>query len=156
MRYVLGILFMLDESSDIVVLVRKKRPAHHAGLLNGIGGKIEDGELSIDAMCRECYEETGLSINNWTNFGMVEGMDFSIDLYHTTIPYRKLPSRHQSDDFLVLMDSESVSALWKEFVPATPSIIMAAFNNRKYRNNRIHINYNTIDTKTLDISVNNV
>lgn len=154
--YVLGILFMRDESSDTVILVRKKRPAHHKGLLNGIGGKVEKGEDLFNAMCRECYEETGLAVNNWINFGVVSGVDFIIDLYHATIPYRKLPTHHISDDLLVLVDVESVAALWEEFVPATPSIIMAALNHRKYRNSRLHIRYDTVDEKTLDISVNNV
>lgn len=51
-QYVLGFLF--NENLTKVVLVRKKRPEWQCGLLNGVGGKIEDGEPPLDAMVREC------------------------------------------------------------------------------------------------------
>src|SRR5687767_2261708 len=62
----------------MVLLVRKARPEWQAGLLNGIGGKIQhlpirpqDTELrwesSLEAMRREFTEETGLSVDlEWT------------------------------------------------------------------------------------------
>ena len=39
-----------------------------AGLLNGIGGKIEDGEAPIEALVREFAEETGVqtSAEEWS------------------------------------------------------------------------------------------
>lgn len=55
-RYVLGFLFSEDGSR--VLLIWKNRPAWQAGKLNGIGGKIEDGEQPLDAMKREFVEET--------------------------------------------------------------------------------------------------
>lgn len=48
-----------------VALIRKNRPADQAGKLNGIGGKIEPGEASYDAMVREFMEETGVVIPAW-------------------------------------------------------------------------------------------
>jgi len=55
--YVLG--FMFDLKCESVVLVRKKSPAWQTGKWNGVGGKIEDGEIPFLAMSRECMEETG-------------------------------------------------------------------------------------------------
>lgn len=56
-RYVLG--FMFNEDQTQVALILKNRPEWQAGLLNGIGGKIEEGEHPWDAMVREFKEETG-------------------------------------------------------------------------------------------------
>lgn len=56
-QYVLGIMFSEDE--ERVLAIWKNRPDWQAGKLNGIGGKIEDGETPIEAMRREFREETG-------------------------------------------------------------------------------------------------
>lgn len=68
MKYVLGFLFDISDAS--VLLVRKNRPEWQAGLLNGIGGKIEEGEEPLAAMKREFFEETGIKDENieWNNF----------------------------------------------------------------------------------------
>ena len=64
--------FAFSENANSVLLVRKQRPEWQKGLLNGIGGKIEEGETSLDAMHRECKEETGLSLN-WLRKGLMQG-----------------------------------------------------------------------------------
>lgn len=53
-KMVVGFLF----SGPRVLLVRKTRPSWQAGLLNGVGGKVEDNETPIAAMYREFGEET--------------------------------------------------------------------------------------------------
>lgn len=58
MNYCLG--FMFDFALQNVVLIRKKRPVWQEGLLNGVGGKLEQGESPIQAMVREFREETGI------------------------------------------------------------------------------------------------
>lgn len=57
-EYVLGFLFNRDMTE--VALILKTKPEWQAGKLNGIGGKVELGELPHYAMAREFYEETGL------------------------------------------------------------------------------------------------
>lgn len=52
-RYCLGFMFQ----GDYVTVVRKARPTWQAGLLNGLGGKVKNGENSLEAMCREFHEE---------------------------------------------------------------------------------------------------
>lgn len=44
---------------DKVLLIRKKRGLG-AGLYNGVGGKVNEGEIPIQAAIRECVEEIGV------------------------------------------------------------------------------------------------
>lgn len=78
-HYVLG----FSCTADKVILISKARPAWQAGLLNGVGGKIEAGEDSLEAMVREYREEAGVETDeeSWTSFGRISGKDFSVDLF---------------------------------------------------------------------------
>lgn len=80
-EYVLGLAF--DTRFSNVLLIRKNRPDWQAGLLNGIGGKVEHGETDKEAMVREFVEETGVvtSAENWNHFGELAGKDFHVMLY---------------------------------------------------------------------------
>lgn len=57
------------EGQKEVALILKNRPTWQAGKLNGIGGKVEDGEAPIDAMVREFWEETSVLTfrENWSH-----------------------------------------------------------------------------------------
>lgn len=65
-KYVVG--FLLDPTLSKVVLMRKNRPDFQAGLLNGVGGKVEAGETALDAMRREFSEEAGMSGLEWSDY----------------------------------------------------------------------------------------
>jgi 8-oxo-dGTP diphosphatase len=80
-RYVLG--FVFDVESNRIVLIQKKRPTWQAGKWNGIGGHIEDGETSRDAMIREFQEETGVEIPKdlWQDICYLRGDDWSVVVY---------------------------------------------------------------------------
>jgi len=67
-RYVVG--FMFDEHGGHIALVRKNRPDWQRGMLNGIGGKVEYGEIPINAMKREFLEETGVDCDEWESVGV--------------------------------------------------------------------------------------
>ena len=82
LNYVAGFLFSQDLTH--VVLLEKQSPAWQKGLFNGVGGKIEDGESPIQAMVRECEEETGVFIseNNWTRYAhLTKPNYFELDVY---------------------------------------------------------------------------
>lgn len=55
------------------------------GKYNGIGGKIEPGERSLDCVVRETLEETGLKTNaeQWTYVGEIKSKEWSVDIYTT-------------------------------------------------------------------------
>lgn len=63
-RYVVG--FMFDNDMNRVCMIRKNRPDWQAGLINGIGGKIDGTETPLEAMVREFQEETGVSTSEKT------------------------------------------------------------------------------------------
>jgi 8-oxo-dGTP diphosphatase len=75
-QYVLGFLF--DPEKSTVLLIEKKRPAWQSGRLNGIGGKVEPGELPLTAMVREFEEETGVILTRWTQFAVMRGNDSAV------------------------------------------------------------------------------
>ncbi|MEH6577701.1 MAG: NUDIX domain-containing protein [Amphritea sp.] len=81
-RYVTGFLFSKD--STHVVLIKKLNPQWQRGLFNGVGGKIEENELSSEAMVREFEEETGVTIRNelWTHYAkIIRPNHYDLDLY---------------------------------------------------------------------------
>jgi 8-oxo-dGTP diphosphatase len=70
--YVVGFAFSKDMKH--ILLLKKLRPEWQKDSLNGMGGKIEDGELPMEAMYRECMEETGLSLA-WQHRGVMSGIN---------------------------------------------------------------------------------
>lgn len=78
-KYVAGLMFSSD--SKYVALIIKNKPDWQKGLLNGIGGKIEEEDIKFSlqhnlitdsqlAMIREFEEETGVTTepNDWQLF----------------------------------------------------------------------------------------
>lgn len=65
-KFVVG--FDMDARCWSVILIRKSTPGFMRGLLNGVGGKIEQGETPEAAMTREYQEEAGVQVPNWTRF----------------------------------------------------------------------------------------
>lgn len=74
-KYTVGFIFNKDLSK--VLLIHKTKPEWQAGRINGIGGKVEDGEEYVDCMVREAEEETGIKSKSkdWVSTGVIEGKD---------------------------------------------------------------------------------
>lgn len=66
------LLFLVRED-DMILLAMKKR-GFGAGLLNGVGGKLDQGESLEEAMVRECQEEIGVTPTSWEK---VAELDFT-------------------------------------------------------------------------------
>ena len=69
-RFCVGYLFSPDLTK--VVLIRKNRPDWQATKLNGVGGKLQDGETPLRGMQREFLEETGLEHWDWEPLARLE------------------------------------------------------------------------------------
>jgi 8-oxo-dGTP diphosphatase len=85
-NYVVG--FMFDGEMRRVALIRKEKPAWQRGKLNGIGGKVEDGETPEAAMAREFKEEARYPFLPplWKHFCAMSGVNndgssFGIDFF---------------------------------------------------------------------------
>lgn len=90
--YVVGFLFATDE--DKVVLIRKNRPEWQKGLLNGVGGHVEEHELPFNAIKREFFEETGLSSDqeriHWEIYTIIHGDGYTLFVYKAFAPVKVL------------------------------------------------------------------
>lgn len=83
-KYVLGFAFDLTQSK--VLLIKKQSPQWQKNLFNGIGGKIEKTDDSIQAaMCREFKEECGIdtSTEQWNHYCVLHGEDFVVDCFYS-------------------------------------------------------------------------
>jgi len=81
-KYVAGFMFSPDKTE--VLLIEKLSPAWQKGFLNAIGGLVEEGEASAEAMAREFEEETGVktAAAKWLHFATIEIKgDYSVDFY---------------------------------------------------------------------------
>jgi len=81
-HYVVG--FVFDHAREHVMLMRKNRPTFQAGLLNGVGGKVESHETAFAAMRRECAEESDLHISDWMHVASVCATNYQIDVWSAT------------------------------------------------------------------------
>uniref|UniRef100_A0A6H1ZTZ2 Nudix hydrolase domain-containing protein n=1 Tax=viral metagenome TaxID=1070528 RepID=A0A6H1ZTZ2_9ZZZZ len=81
-EYVVG--FAFDHSCKAVLLISKSKPEWQKGHLNGIGGKIEKGELPIQAMVREFKEETGIETDHsdWIYYCLMTAEEEEICYYY--------------------------------------------------------------------------
>jgi len=120
-RYVLG--FMFSEDLEYVLLVNKKKPAWQCGLLNGIGGKIEEEESEFDAIRREVFEEAGLKTYNsdWKYFAY-------------------LHSKSPVEGIISMMCSRSDKYMARYFSKTNERI--GVYNTKLFRNLRIIPNLN--------------
>lgn len=73
-----------DHGMTRVVLIRKKRPQRQAGRWNLVGGHIEEGESSLEAMRREFREEVGLDQQDWKYVGQIDNQGhYTVDIFGT-------------------------------------------------------------------------
>lgn len=98
--YVAGFLFNEDKTK--VALIEKQRPQWQAGLLNGIGGHIEKGETSFDAMRREFKEETGVENIDWNSLITLAGSDWEVHFFYGFGDITKV--RSLTDEIVVVVD----------------------------------------------------
>lgn len=80
-QYVCG--FYFDHVFRQVVLIWKNKPAWQKGKLNGVGGKIEEGETTSEAMRREFKEETGIDHAKWHHLITLTGEDWRVFFFCT-------------------------------------------------------------------------
>jgi 8-oxo-dGTP diphosphatase len=137
LRFVLG--FCFDFGYHNVLLIEKSRPTWQAGKLNGIGGKIEEGESPRVAMAREFQEETGGMVASPTfiPFGrlIVNGLseeNAEVWLFHAKIDEFPVGLYHKEIDgeILHVLDREDVNR-WPT-VPNVRVLLPMALNHARH------------------------
>lgn len=103
-KYTLGFIF--NESLDHVLLIHKLRPDWQVGKLNGVGGKIEEGEDHFDCIVREVREESSLDThkNDWIYIGELGADTWQMHVF--TYIYKGALNDAKSPD---LPDAEKVA-----------------------------------------------
>ncbi|MBP9797908.1 NUDIX domain-containing protein [Candidatus Woesebacteria bacterium] len=87
--------FIFDATGENVLLVHKQKPAWQAGKINGIGGKIEEGESPEDCIARETFEEACLTIppQAWIYLGLITETSVSVHTFMTLFQGDTLDAR---------------------------------------------------------------
>jgi 8-oxo-dGTP diphosphatase len=93
-----------------VLLIKKNRPAWQKGKLNAIGGKVEPGELSYQAMCREFWEETGLKTGDFHPLCVLgDGLTYEVYFYYTYLSPAEIDAtQSMTDEKIGLFDVEAI------------------------------------------------
>lgn len=99
-QYVMGLII---DTTDRVLLIKKKRPSHQVGKWNGLGGKVEDNETITAAMSRETKEESNLDIpeNSWTLMYSGSQPSGSLFVFITYINPELMDSAKQMTDEII-------------------------------------------------------
>lgn len=123
----LGFLFSPDLAK--VALIRKASPAWQAGKLNGIGGKAEPGETSLDAMSREFREEAGLDIpaGAWNLFGRLGSPDFEVHCYRAVGDVEACQTLTAETVEIFAVDDPAIASVG---LPGVGALIRAALGER--------------------------
>lgn len=98
--YVVG--FVFDVGMNHVLLIHKNRPEWQKGFVNGLGGKIEEGESSLAAVAREIQEESSLEIaeDAWLYAGRIYSETLSVEFFGSVYEGAMSDARTVEDEFI--------------------------------------------------------
>ena len=110
-KYCLGLIFDPDQNR-VLLLSKRSTDQFNPGLWNGIGGKVEKNETSLDAMVRETFEEASLRVDSdcWTHMGVISDYDlFHVDVFASLA---RIDAASQATDELIgIFDREQAQDL---------------------------------------------
>lgn len=120
--FVAGFMFTPDRRQ--VALVEKNRPIWQAGLLNGIGGKIETFDASpVAALCREFDEEAGVQTqpDEWQQIATLDVIGLGTVYFFRAFSSKAHGMKAGTDEAVGLYDAhplpENVIANLKWLIP---------------------------------------
>lgn len=95
-----GFVFTPDFSQ--VLLITKNRPPWQAGLINGLGGKCEVGESTIQCVARETFEEANLQIEprHWRFITDITSAEWRVDFFAAVFDGHMNQAQAQTDELI--------------------------------------------------------
>ncbi len=131
-KYVVGFVFNKDLSS--VLLMHKNRPAWQNGLINGLGGKVEENEDSFTTVSREIKEESGLEIpsDKWIKSGKIYSETFTMDVFGTIYDGSKDDAKTLEDEPIEWFDLNNLPSNLIENVPWLIQITLDKIKNNNF------------------------
>jgi 8-oxo-dGTP pyrophosphatase MutT (NUDIX family) len=129
----MGIIFSADCSN--VYLIRKDHPEWQAGLLNGVGGKLEPGETYADCMAREGKEEAGYA-GDWNHLGSMRGDGedaFQCEVFYSVMEKKTKEPKTTEKEPIEMHPVADLPALTAQMVPHLPMLILAALTHHTAR-----------------------
>lgn len=98
--------FLFTPDFQKVLLIKKIKPVHHKGLYNGLGGKVEKGESSLQCVVREVTEESGLHTNesDWVNVGKLLCDGWQMQIFTSVYKSTQMKIMNQGDEEVAWVD----------------------------------------------------
>jgi 8-oxo-dGTP diphosphatase len=132
-QYVLG--FMFNEDKSKVALIFKTKPENQVGLMNGIGGKIENNETPYQAMVREFREETGYDTSSlsWELYSKLDGERFEVFVYTVVGDLTKLKTT--TEEKIIIVEVKDIHTFQYKLLTNVPWLIEMAIdflNNKQF------------------------
>lgn len=139
-EYVVGFAFgqVPMKFSTHVVLIQKERPTFQAGLLNGVGGKVEPQDRIKGlqrhynrAMVREFQEETGVvtSPDEWRLFAVIQRGKNAVIYYLYTDGVEISEARTLTDEKIFIVSAKDFDGR-KQVKPDLRWLVPMALNHR--------------------------
>lgn len=132
-KYVLGLMFS-DDRQFVVLMKKMAKPDApdldwQAGLLNGIGGKIED-ETRLAAMIREFKQETGVTQSAWKQFATMWGEEWLVECFVCFVEEKQLFSvkTQEDEEVLVIPVEELIKGQTAPIIPNLKWLIPMALD----------------------------
>ncbi len=132
MEYTLGFIF--DPKLQRVVLMEKQKPAWQKGKLNGVGGKVEEGEANITCMVRESREECGIHSDEgeWMQIAVLSGTDWRMSVYGLVCSELKQVRGNEREGAVAWYDVDDIPAHALSNVPWLVQMAKDKLMNRAF------------------------
>ncbi len=122
------LIFIINETSQVLLIKGAPDKTLWSGLYNGIGGHIEKGENILEAACRELAEETGINNINLLFCGQImvdvtEKTGVSIFIFKGFYAGEKMKPSHEGTlEWIKLDDLEKLPVV-EDLVELLPILV---------------------------------
>lgn len=124
-EYSIGFMFT-DDMKQVLLILKNHGPQCVVGRYNGIGGHIEESDLSpIGAQIREFHEETGVftTRGSWEKFTELRGDDFVVHCFWGRNSRAVLNAKTMTDEKIEIVNCENTGSMNIFNIPLAPNLV---------------------------------